>query len=76
MALPELRVEITADNVVKIWDDANPISNSAHFIEQPFGDHGVLFASTTEAQAWADDYCERHMAAAIYAEENPEPNPA
>ena len=78
MATPQLRVEITSDNVVKIWDDANPNSDGSHFIEQPFGDHGVLFAKKSDAQAWADAYCANHMAsaeaaeAALAAEDTPE----
>jgi hypothetical protein len=68
MALSELRVEIASGNIVKIWDDANPNSDGSHFIEQPFGDHGVAFSSKAQAQAWADDYCEKHMASAIAAE--------
>lgn len=75
MALPQLRVEVTSDKIVKIWDDVNPNSDGSHFIEQTFGDHGVPFATKAAAQAWADAYCEAHMAAATYAEENPAPNP-
>ena len=52
----DYRYEIDSQNVVRVWDDANPTVTGAPFFLQDVHPDGRAWADREEAQAWVDAF--------------------